>query len=216
MIYYYFGSKDGLYLAALESVYEDLVALEKEIEIEHLDPPAAIEAMVNLEMTITWQIRTSFRFYPWRIFTRRGICASREARHVQIASHRCHCAHSRTRPAQQTIQTRCRSVDFYVSICGLCIMYFTNQHTLGVIFGRTMTRDANIQRHKRTVIDIVLSYLQTRRPNGSSCPAQAWKARLAGFMIRRSNASCQCYSRRFSSCRSRINTSFAVMTSPNC
>jgi hypothetical protein len=30
-----------------------------------------------------------------------------------------------------------------------------------VIFGRTMTRDANIQRHKRTVIDIVLSYLQT-------------------------------------------------------
>src|SRR5258707_2095788 len=49
MIYYYFGSKDGLYLAALESVYEDLVALEKAIEIEHLDPPAAIEAMVNLK-----------------------------------------------------------------------------------------------------------------------------------------------------------------------
>jgi hypothetical protein len=40
-------------------------------------------------------------------------------------------------------------------------MYFTNQHTLGVIFGRKMTRDDNIQRHKRTVIDIVLSYLQT-------------------------------------------------------
>src|SRR5882757_11571488 len=50
MIYYYFGSKDGLYLAALESVYEDLVALEKDIEIEHLDPPAAIEAMVNLKI----------------------------------------------------------------------------------------------------------------------------------------------------------------------
>src|SRR3954467_8305491 len=50
MIYYYFGSKEGLYLAALESVYEKLVALEKEIEMENLDPPAAIEAIVNLKI----------------------------------------------------------------------------------------------------------------------------------------------------------------------
>ena len=48
MIYYYFGSKEGLYLAALESVYENLVALEQEIEVEHLEPAAAIEAMINL------------------------------------------------------------------------------------------------------------------------------------------------------------------------
>ena len=50
MIYYYFGSKEGLYLAALESVFENLVALEQEIEIEHLEPPAAIEAMINLKI----------------------------------------------------------------------------------------------------------------------------------------------------------------------
>src|SRR5206468_9871426 len=50
MIYYYFGSKEGLYLAALESVYENLVILEREIEVEHLDPPAAIAAIVNLKI----------------------------------------------------------------------------------------------------------------------------------------------------------------------
>src|SRR6266436_5441825 len=50
MIYYYFESKEGLYLAALESVFENLVALEKEIDVEHLDPPAAIEAMINLKI----------------------------------------------------------------------------------------------------------------------------------------------------------------------
>src|SRR5271168_1331867 len=38
MIYYYFGSKEGLYLATLESVFENLVELEKKIEIEHLEP----------------------------------------------------------------------------------------------------------------------------------------------------------------------------------
>src|SRR5205085_2239335 len=50
MIYYYFGSKEGLYLAALESVFENLVALERTIEVEHLDPPKAIEAMINLKI----------------------------------------------------------------------------------------------------------------------------------------------------------------------
>ena len=52
-------------------------------------------------------------------------------------------------------------VDFYVSICALCIMYFSNQHTFGVIFGREMTTTANIARHRRMVIDFVLSFLQT-------------------------------------------------------
>src|ERR1043166_4991379 len=48
MIYYYFGSKEGLYLAALESLFERLVALEREIEVEHPEPAAATGAMGNL------------------------------------------------------------------------------------------------------------------------------------------------------------------------
>src|SRR6266849_1857873 len=50
MIYYYFASKEGLYLSALESVFEKLVALEKQIDVEHLEPAAAIEAMINLKI----------------------------------------------------------------------------------------------------------------------------------------------------------------------
>src|SRR4051812_46429311 len=50
MIYYYFASKEGLYLAALESVFEKLVALEQEIEVDHLEPAAAIEALINLKI----------------------------------------------------------------------------------------------------------------------------------------------------------------------
>ena len=51
-------------------------------------------------------------------------------------------------------------VDFYVSICALCIMYFSNQHSLGVIFEREMTSPASIARRKRTVVEFVLGYLQ--------------------------------------------------------
>ena len=162
MIYYYFGSKDGLYLAALESVYEYLVALEKEIEIEHLDPPAAIEAMVNLKIDYYVANPHFISFLSMENFYK--------ARHLRKSKKLDMFKSPLTEVIGRILERGQRSgqfrhdvdpVDFYVSICGLCIMYFTNQHTLGVIFGRSMTRDTNIQRHKRMVIDIVLSYLQT-------------------------------------------------------
>ena len=54
-------------------------------------------------------------------------------------------------------------VDFYVSMCALCIMYFSNQHTFGVIFERAMMTRANLERRRRTVIDFVLGYLQAQK-----------------------------------------------------
>ncbi len=60
-------------------------------------------------------------------------------------------------------------IDFYVSLCALCIMYFSNQHTFGAIFGREMTTPSNIERRRRAVVDFVLGYLQKPsrvRPTG--------------------------------------------------
>jgi AcrR family transcriptional regulator len=162
MIYYYFDSKEGLYLAALESVYEKLVALEKEIEIEHLDPPAAIEAIINLKIDYYVANPDFISFLSMENFYK--------ARHLRKSKKLAMFKSPLTDVIARILERGQRSgqfrndvepVNFYVSICGLCIMYFTNQYTLGVIFGRKMTRDDNIQRHKRTVIDIVLSYLQT-------------------------------------------------------
>jgi TetR/AcrR family transcriptional regulator len=55
-------------------------------------------------------------------------------------------------------------VDFYVSMCALCIMYFSNQYTFGAILGREMMTRSNIERRRRTVIDFVLSYLEKKSP----------------------------------------------------
>src|SRR4029450_5528947 len=41
MIYHYFGSKNGLYLAALERVYEDLRGTEKTLDLADLAPEPA-------------------------------------------------------------------------------------------------------------------------------------------------------------------------------
>jgi AcrR family transcriptional regulator len=180
MIYYYFGSKDGLYLAALEQVYEDLVAREREIEVEHLEPAAAIESMINLKFDYYLENPHFISFLSMENFYK--------ARHLRKSKKLDMFKTPLTDVITRILKRGQRNgqfrsdvepVDFYVSICALCIMCFSNQHTFGVIFGRDLMTAANIDKRRRAVIDFVLSYLQkadaderpaTRRRIGSLAP----------------------------------------------
>jgi len=42
MIYYYYGSKEGLYLAVLEEAYRRMRQIEAELHLEDLEPEAAL------------------------------------------------------------------------------------------------------------------------------------------------------------------------------
>src|SRR5437588_11335271 len=50
MLYYHVGKKDDLYLAVLEGAYEKIRAEERGLDLEHLDPPKAIERLIDF----TW------------------------------------------------------------------------------------------------------------------------------------------------------------------
>ena len=61
MIYYYFGSKEGLYLAALEKVYGELRAAEMEPRCPHsMYPVDAMRRSSNLRSTTRTLIPNSF------------------------------------------------------------------------------------------------------------------------------------------------------------
>lgn len=47
MLYYYFGDKEGLYLHALEEAYRNIRAQEMALDLEGLDPVAALKALVE-------------------------------------------------------------------------------------------------------------------------------------------------------------------------
>ncbi|MBM3526735.1 MAG: TetR/AcrR family transcriptional regulator [Alphaproteobacteria bacterium] len=182
MIYYYFGSKEGLYLAALESVFERFVALEREIDVEHLEPAAAIEAMIDLKIDYYVENPHFVSFLAMENFYK--------ARHLR-KSKKLHMFKTPLTEVIARILKRGQSsgqfrqdvdpVDFYVSMCALCIMYFSNQHSLGAIFQRDMMSGANIERRRRTVVDFVLSYLQMT--DGARTPAPGRKpARQAALV----------------------------------
>src|SRR4029078_6917870 len=50
MLYYYFGSKDELFLAVLEDAYAHIRNAEHDLDLEHADPREALKRMVEF----TW------------------------------------------------------------------------------------------------------------------------------------------------------------------
>ena len=52
MIYYYFGSKEGLYLAVLEEAYRRIRSIEAELHLEDLAPEEALRKLVGLHLRL--------------------------------------------------------------------------------------------------------------------------------------------------------------------
>ena len=50
MLYYHVGNKEDLYLAVLEAAYDKIRSEERGLDLEHLDPPEAIERLIDF----TW------------------------------------------------------------------------------------------------------------------------------------------------------------------
>ena len=46
MLYYYFRDKEGLFIAVLEQAYRRLREIEAELKVDHLEPEAAMRALV--------------------------------------------------------------------------------------------------------------------------------------------------------------------------
>src|SRR3954463_12687587 len=152
MIYYYFGSKEGLYLSALESVFEKLVALENKIEVEPLEPAAAIEAMINLKIDYYLDNPHFVSFLSMENF-HKGRYLRKSKKLDMFKTPLTEIIGRILKRGQTSGQFRkdVDPVDFYISMCALCIMHFSNQHSLGVIFGREMTSGAALEMRRRTV-----------------------------------------------------------------
>jgi AcrR family transcriptional regulator len=161
MIYYYFGSKEGLYLAALESVYEELVRLERAIAVEHLDPLAALEAMINLKIDYYIDNPHFISFLTMEnLYKARNLRKSKKLEAFKTPLTQVIARILERGERLGTFRKNIDPVDLYISICALGFMYFANRHTLGAILGRDLMSPAALDQRRRTIIDIVIGYLQ--------------------------------------------------------
>ena len=163
LINYYFGSKENVYLAVLEHVYSDIRQAESLLDLDHLDPAAAIRRIVEF----------TFTYYLEHEGFVRLVVAENQARGRHFRKSRT--MRTLNRPiietlgrviargqADGTFRADARPVDVHMAIAALGLFNVTNQYTFGAIFRLDMGARGDIRRRRELVAEIVLGYLSNR------------------------------------------------------
>lgn len=160
MAYYYFGSKEGLYLAALEASYFQLVEVEEAIDVDALGPIDAIEALVAAKFEHYVKYPHYIEFVKMEnLYQARHLKTSR-----RIADMRAPLISIIKRVLQRgealgVLRKGVDPLDLYLSICALGFFVFSNRHTLGVIFDTDVTSAKALARRRAVIVDMIKTYL---------------------------------------------------------
>jgi AcrR family transcriptional regulator len=160
LIYYYFGSKDDLFLAVLERTYADIRAAEQKLHLDAIEPVEAIRQLVSF----TWHY---YLQHP-EFITLLNSENLHRATHLK-RSERIQEMNSPLVQLLDTVLERGRRaklfrdgvdpIQLYISIASLCYFYLSNNHTLSAIFGRDLKAPKAMAQRLSHMTDLVLGYL---------------------------------------------------------
>jgi TetR/AcrR family transcriptional regulator len=161
MTYYYFGSKEGLYLAALEAAYFELVEVEERIDVDALGPIEAIAAMVRAKFEHYVKYPHYVEFVKMEnLYRARHLKTSRRISQMRAPLISIIKRVLDRGEASGVLRRGVDPLDLYLSICALGFFVFSNRHTLGVIFNTDVTGPAAVRRRKALVVDMIKAYLR--------------------------------------------------------
>jgi TetR/AcrR family transcriptional regulator len=162
MIYHYFGSKRGLWLAVLEAAYERARVAEVKLDLGRLAPEEAMRRLVTF---------TFDAFVGDRVFI--NLLNSEnlhQARHLKTSS-RVKEMHSPLIGMISEILDRgvaaglfragIDPAQLWISIAGLSYFYFSNIHTLSVILDRNFPGKMEIGARRAHIAELILASLRT-------------------------------------------------------
>jgi AcrR family transcriptional regulator len=160
MIYYYFGSKEDLYLAVLERAYAAIRREEQEIDVDHLDPIAAIRRLAELTFDHHEANPSFLRLVSIENIHR----AEHLRRSSQIANLNVPAIDLIARILERgyasgAFARRVDAVDLHMMVSAFCVFRVSNQHTFGVLFDRDLTSPDLRDRYRKMLGDMVVSYL---------------------------------------------------------
>jgi AcrR family transcriptional regulator len=160
MIYYYFGSKEELYVAVLERAYAAIRRAEQEIDVDHLDPIAAIRRLAELTFDHHEANPSFLRLVSIENIHR----AEHLRRSSQIANLNVPAIDLIARILERGYASgafvrRVDAIDLHMMISAFCVFRISNQHTFGVLFNRDLTSPDLRDRYREMLADMVVSYL---------------------------------------------------------
>jgi AcrR family transcriptional regulator len=160
LIYYYFGSKEKLFLSALELTYADIREAELALRLEDLEPAAAVRRLV----AFTWD---HFLKHPEFLMLLNSENLHR-ARHLKQSEHIREMNSPLIRMLGEILERGRRDdifrggvdpVHLYITIAGLAYFYLSNSATLSAIFGRDLRSPKALSERLSHITEVVMGYL---------------------------------------------------------
>ncbi|MEV8566901.1 TetR/AcrR family transcriptional regulator [Streptomyces sp. NPDC051322] len=164
MIYYYFGGKEQLFTAVLERAYEEIRQTEQRLDVEHLDPAAAIRRLAELTFDHHEDHPDFIRLVSIEnIHEAEHITASEELSRISSPAIDVLRRILDAGRASGTFTADVDAVDLHAMISSFCFFRVANRHTFGALFGRDLVA-ADQRAHYRNMLgDMVIAYLTAER-----------------------------------------------------
>jgi AcrR family transcriptional regulator len=161
MIYYYFGSKEGLYLAVLEESYRRTRDVEGQLHLEDLDPEEALRRLVAFTFDHHLHHESYIRLVMAENINRgQYLAQSRRIQELNVPA----IAAIRRLYERGVKAGRFRKgldpVDIHASISALSFFNVSNRHTFGTIFKVDMKSPAYIAHRRDNVVEMVVRFVR--------------------------------------------------------
>jgi len=161
LIYYYFGSKEALYRAALESVYAEIRAQERLLHLRDLDPADAMAALIGFSFDYLAQhpefIGLLNHENALGAAHARGSAAIRDTNSPLIDL----IARTLRRGvAAGKFRRGIDPVELYISIAGMSYFFFSNRLTLQAIFDRNLAHPKAVSAYRQHVVALAMAGLR--------------------------------------------------------
>ena len=157
MIYYYFGSKEGLFIAALEEIYRRFCAAEAKVDLDMEQPVESLRTVV----LFTWNY---YQKHPEFITLlnsenlHRGVHISKSMRAREYSGAAIAILDQvlKSGIAKSVFRTDVQARDVYLTISSLCYFYLSNRFTLSAFLGQDLQAADALSHWESVITDAVL------------------------------------------------------------
>ena len=161
MIYYYFGSKEGLYVAVLEEAYRRIRHIETELHLEDLAPEDALRRLVGF--TVDYQLANpDFVRLVMTENIHRGeyLAQSKSIKKLNVPAIDGLRGLYERGLAAGVFRSGLDMIDLHMSISALSVFNVANRHTFALIFQRDLETPAALIARRDSIIEMVVRFVR--------------------------------------------------------
>jgi AcrR family transcriptional regulator len=161
MIYYYFGSKEGLYLAVLEASYGEMRFHESQLDLENLAPADALRKLVEYTFDHHRESENYIRLVMGENINRgQYLAQSPFIQELNVPAISAIQSLYDRGVAEGKFRPGLDALDIHASISALTFFNVSNRHTFGLIFKRDTEAPHWIAQRRQSVVEMVERYLR--------------------------------------------------------